>query len=425
MAICNTFNKLTNATGNFISFDQYAKDLTRWATESDKFRVVPSRFIALDIDFDNFVDTLLKDPTKNLNIDIPRYFQNVFENACSFCSANLPDYNSDTVKKIFWWSLMSCGLINEDIFNEKTYVKEIKYIGNINIQNYDEYEGMGYSDIFCYIPNEANIKYYISNLKNDKPLTVINQNSYIEGYTPADDSQLILSGSINAGTKYCYNNPSNFWVAGEVMDPEADKPVDEKSKKFNVNAIIVLYDVYEYNDISKPKFKDIPLGIYFPGVFDSKNQMTNNITKYISNADAYGAGTSYGLRICTRFAVTPNDNLLHLKIDAKTDNDYVAFSQVMSAFAETHAKLNELMESTINHLNAQKELYDIFKNSRTNVPYLKQVGEYIDSAGVKRPINHWFVNGRDLGQEGQSIIYEGGIAYTEQEMNDAITEWKK
>ena len=47
------------------------------------------------------------------------------------------------------------------------------------------------------------------------------------------------------------------------------------------------------------------MGIYFTGKFVD-TELTNPVTKYITNEDAFGMGSSYGLRICTRFSASPN-----------------------------------------------------------------------------------------------------------------------
>jgi len=67
MAICNIFKELTNTNGTFLTFSQYLEDITRQQTLSTNYRVIPSRFIALDIN-----------PNKHDldSINIPQYIQN-------------------------------------------------------------------------------------------------------------------------------------------------------------------------------------------------------------------------------------------------------------------------------------------------------------------------------------------------------------
>ena len=67
MAVCNIFNSLANTTGTFLTFSQYVEDLTRNYAQGDTYKVVPSKFIALNIDYSNInelikvIKTYLKD----------------------------------------------------------------------------------------------------------------------------------------------------------------------------------------------------------------------------------------------------------------------------------------------------------------------------------------------------------------------------
>ena len=56
MAVCNIFGHLKYNTGNFLTFSQYVEDLTRESTQSVYYRVTPSKFVALDVDYSNFND---------------------------------------------------------------------------------------------------------------------------------------------------------------------------------------------------------------------------------------------------------------------------------------------------------------------------------------------------------------------------------
>ena len=61
MAICNLFNEFTNYSGNFLMFSQYVEDVTQNFTKNDtNYRVVPSRFIALNIDYTNLDESVFR-----------------------------------------------------------------------------------------------------------------------------------------------------------------------------------------------------------------------------------------------------------------------------------------------------------------------------------------------------------------------------
>ena len=92
MAVCNLFNDLTNPSGNFLMFSQYVESITKNIASGDtEYKVIPSKFIALNIDYtrlnmDKLIgnSTLLNDPIKSLNSLVPKYFQNYFENGCAY-----------------------------------------------------------------------------------------------------------------------------------------------------------------------------------------------------------------------------------------------------------------------------------------------------------------------------------------------------
>ena len=114
MAICNLFNELTDASGNFLMFSQYVEDITHNLVDSDAWKIVPTRFLAFDIDYsklksapkheeveepDSNTDIPESEPestpkstpeeveesdSNTLNTDIPKFFQNYFENGCAY-----------------------------------------------------------------------------------------------------------------------------------------------------------------------------------------------------------------------------------------------------------------------------------------------------------------------------------------------------
>mgnify|MGYP002513086924 CR=1 FL=1 len=83
-------------------------------------------------------------------------------------------------------NIYDLGLISINMDTDNSmYVDEIKYVGDINIESYNEYEGMGYSELYCHIPNNAIEKRYhcVKNSGEDFKLT---SNQTIEGYNEAE-----------------------------------------------------------------------------------------------------------------------------------------------------------------------------------------------------------------------------------------------
>lgn len=384
MAVCNVFKELKNTTGTFLMFSQYVEDLTRESTQSVYYHITPSKFIALDIDY--------KDHN---NDSIPRQLQNKFENGCAVCRKEMVNkWVPTNSSNLFWNTMWDMGLLTDN----DGIVNEIRYVGDINIQSYNEHDGMGYSEIYCYIPNDANeYKYQYSINDKSEEDNIYNSQYIIEGYNTSDLNGWELIGEI---LNYYPQKTTSF-----PWDNDALTTSNVNSNLFNINTLVLLYDIITKTDSGTEKiYKNIPLGIYFTGVVED-GKMINNITKYVSNDDIFGTGTGYGLRICSRFTVTPNqDNIKTVEITLDNDN-YSSISQVMSQMSISQNKMDEILTKIQSNTSAEKELLSIFKNSRTNIPYIKNING--DS--------YWFINGRNAGRVLEEIDCDC-IPYTEEEI---------
>ena len=366
MAICNLFNDLTNKTGTFLMFSQYAEDLTKHQAQGSNYNVSPSRYLACQIPFSKLGG--------DLNDLVPKFFQNNFENGCSILRER-DDWKPEFSSNIFWNALKNKGLIS--ILNDsdiKTYVNEVKYIGDINIHSYDEKTGMGYSEIYIYLPNQASEHRYGVDW-GDK-IEYVDSDKNLHGWMDEPISP----------TKYYYSNGPQWNNKNEVTG----------KNQFDINAIIVLYDVL--NADGSIIHEGIPMGIYFPGIF-SATEMQNQITKYSSNSEIYGSGTSYGVRICTRFAVTNIQDTIGTVVEGGGDDALLC--QVLAKMGENLELMKEISksdESDLTTLQALKDTYNMFQNSQTNVPYIVRVNG----------IPYWFVNGKNTG-----IMIPDGQIYKE------------
>ena len=92
MAICNLFNRLDKNSGNFMLFSQYVEDITHNYAEGENWKVIPSRFVALDINYNAINKSLVMPNGENLNEGIPKYIQNCFENACAYGREHYAEY---------------------------------------------------------------------------------------------------------------------------------------------------------------------------------------------------------------------------------------------------------------------------------------------------------------------------------------------
>ena len=103
MAVCNIFSPLNNPTGNFLMFSNYADDMNKYRTQGNKYKVIPSKFYVLDVDFQDVIPSMSgRDynpdtpsmSSRDYNLDIPRLFQNRYENLVAY-SKNNPSQTID------------------------------------------------------------------------------------------------------------------------------------------------------------------------------------------------------------------------------------------------------------------------------------------------------------------------------------------
>ena len=119
MAVCNILKDSLQSTGNFILFSQYMEDLARFTAEGQAYRVAPSKFVAMDIDYSSFNSILKTEITTQLessgytdiNMDqiMLTYLQDHFENGCSYVKNHLssdeqwaPVYYASFFKQSRW-----------------------------------------------------------------------------------------------------------------------------------------------------------------------------------------------------------------------------------------------------------------------------------------------------------------------------------
>ena len=428
MAICNLFKKLEKHTGNFLMFSQYVEDLTKMYTQPGQMRVTPTKFIALNIDYKTWFEKYSDEDYSYANELIPEYFQNYFENGCAVVKDYLAEkvkqaesnevqaegWNPEYAKNLFWNTMIDTniagnkGFINvKDSGDNKYNIDEVVYIGNINMQNYNSYDNTGYNEIYCHIPSEgkkiqfkSNIDYFDVTVEGKEP---INYSGMIKGYK--EQIEGALSMDINKSCTYY------FQKSNDALNNLSDEYItDVDDQKFHFNTIILLYDLMSNNyDGSEAvvEYSNIPMGIYFSGIVDSEGEMTNSTIKYVTNDSIYGAGTSYGVRICNRFMANPNSDYY---TDYTYEEDYqINSTELLSNMAETMTRLNDLIDKQHTDLRLVKDVLTEIRANKVNVPYIKEINGY----------NHWFVNGKYLG------VKEPCVSYTNDEIKNQIDRWEQ
>jgi hypothetical protein len=379
MAVCNLFSKFTNVSGNFLLFSQYVEDITKNYGESDNWKVVPTKFVALNIDYSKLDMTVVSPNGNDLNSGIPKYFQNVFENGCAWCRGNaetdvLPiKWNPELSRNMFWNCMLNGKFITTEDMGSGKIIPEVVYYGDINMHSYNMHQGMGYGEVYCYIPTDAKRMYC-----NVEFETEIANREYI---TP--ETKLYLEGYKDLGLD---NYKQQYYINQDFIMPFDDSKVgnllNTNDNMYNINTVVVLYSIFhKLNNDWICEYESIPMGMYLTGVI-SGDTVTNSVTKYPTTS--YGAGTSYGLRICSRFSATTANGIV-TNNDITVDNsNYTNMCQLMSKMNENLSLMLDVTKSAVDTTQQYKELLSMVKNNRTNVPYVKTVNG----------TDFWFVNGK-------------------------------
>lgn len=412
---CNLLKPVKNLTGTFFSFSQYAQDLTNQYVNPDSYRCLPSKYIAMDLDYSVIDGEDISERGKELG----NIFQNYFENACTFLRAN-SEWNPEDSRTLLFQTLQKFGLMTVKKIDNNQISEEIKHIGDINIYSYNDNEdGIGYNEIYCYIPNEAKCVNYLLNESNTSNNTTAYDSQYICGYdgqTPFNGlSYNVVEKRIKDGAEKTYplyidsyNGYFSYSVgqfvqraAENITEPsiiktfvpnclESAYPSDDVQRnydKFNINTIVVLYDIVRKTSIGDQiLYRNIPLGIYFTGCLDNDaGIMSNTITKYVSSGQIYNQGTSYGLRICTRFLASPNSTEIK---DISVNGSAVSeIAPVLEKMGETLIAVEDSIAESSQIQTELKTHLSQFKNNKVNVPYIRRIGDK----------KYWFVNGKNTG----------------------------
>lgn len=152
---CNIFNPLDKNNGEFYLFTQYADDCTKEDALKTSYRVVPSRFAALNI-------TLPK--VEDLNNYIAETFQD-YENRVLFLKGQR-EWSPEMANNLLWECMEEAGFVTATNYTTTTgdttmtTFHELNFIGDINIYNAKRYNDMNYNEIYCHIGSSDRSKYY-------------------------------------------------------------------------------------------------------------------------------------------------------------------------------------------------------------------------------------------------------------------------
>ena len=453
---CNIFRPLVCNTGEFLTFQQYTNDLTKEQAEKDSYRVVPSRFVVLDVDLFKVFNLMYDDeqnvvfnednPTSRYvelledddnttswsdrlalwasmhqsmpddrpletgyNNIIPQIFQSAYENATTMWGQEPQSTEENYSRKLLWKTLENAGFLTPTTDDQsRTYWEEVKYIGDINFHTDRNIDNYDYSEIYCHIPASATDGYYY--ISRDETQSVVfpsdpmSGQALIQGWTlqtypqhdPLQPYNLTEYNSGEYRNQYELMDMDLMCMMDNLGGDETWTPRDNDNREFQFNTILVFYNVLQWYDGNWiPLHRDRPMGIYFTGQVEVTDggvpvNFMNKFTKYISNEDAYGQGAAFGLRIMSRVVPTPNSSSYQMSIIVE-DGEPEEYNTIVTALGRISDTLLDQARSftTMEEMAQQyKDHLAMFRNSRTNVPYPREVnGRW-----------YWFVNGRNTGQ---------------------------
>ena len=412
---CNLLKPVDSLTGTFFMFSQYTQDLTKQYTQCDKWRCIPSKFAALHLNIGD------KDAKK-----LGEIFQNYFENACTFMrSLDEYEWKPEDARVLLFQTLQKFDLmkVEKDVIDDEGVVRngisqQLQFIGDINIYSYEELkDGTGYNEIYCYIPNDAKAKDYQLSAIEEKDIyaqalpvpeggapymisgyhgqtSYNNLSWHLNGYTDdntTDASKVYCIGKYDQDLSKYTLIPQILGNHNESFDESSNDAVrkdgENELTSFSVNAIVVFYDIVSKNGAENDQVLhyNVPLGIYFTGA-PVDGTLTNEITKYISSNEVYNQGTSYGLRICSRFLSHPNSTDA-VEVSATGSTNISELAPVLEKMGETLSSIQDVLAQDDKMYHLVKDHLVMLKNNRVNVPYVRQVGNK----------KYWFVNGKNTG----------------------------
>lgn len=475
---CNLFKSLGSGdshVGEFLMFSQYTEDITKEQSMKSGYRVIPSKFVALNLDIKqvftgmdpNIIPVsspIMKDDetgeyymmvgngdeqvrVEGCNNIISQIFQSYFENANAFIrnhagEEEFPIDNWDLpgrslASELLWRTLEEWGFIHKSSTGASfEYYDEVKYIGDINIHSNHKVGSYSYDEIFCHIPAKENEYYYklnksieIEGIPYENGGDILN--APLEGWTnityPAgttENPNPVVNGAItyhdpNDNLGYYYRIGGDFpeldfreKIEPEDFTPEPRHP-EPHNDEYNFNAVIVFYDVLYSEPGEDPRYlyKGRPMGIYLSGAVEGDAEGLSNTFTKFISNND-AYGQGASFGLRIMMRYTPTPNNSTYAMDvAAGGHDYETITEAMGSIADAIVDINRTCKDQHAMYQAYKDHLAQFRNRRINVPYVREV------AGIP----YWFVNGRNTGQPVYPAGYEPRTEYTPEEIINSIS----
>lgn len=406
----------------FYTLSSALNDMDKTQLDSN-YVMAPSKFVCLNLPtWRRWANdqVLFEEPsnigqpdTTNPNTIVPKVIQDYIENALALSYTERTDDTLTTISESMVWKMLvrmgamklkkskdllvngeNLPVYKEDLtaFDGK-YNPVVVYASDINVLNHITKIGQSYTEIFMHIPSQAalmdNISFVDPGFKTKLELfPELGGPEYTVGLEdyPQSNTKAIYD---TEDKKYDFTQPNRLGVYWD----EIQKSVDEKTKDFEFNAVLVYYDIWNRNDESTRKTN--LYGILFLDKFSDTgagSYTIDTLNKYVPNIVSTGNGYSIRLNLKT----TSNQSQTTSEVSI---NDYnsVSMELYMSALQRLN-NVTDLYENAIKTLLDIKPkvdtIYGMLPRIASNEDLQKQITEL--GRKVESNQNEYRVSNEDL-----------------------------
>lgn len=453
---CNLFKPINagdTRMGTFLMFSQYTEDVTKEQAMKSTYRIVPSKFVALDLDinkvFNNPAQTFGNNGivhyqdgygicnqtpgTTGVNKIIPQIFQSYYENSVAYMKnqANNPEFadydllneliestERSVANETLWRTLEKWGFIHEEQYtNAETetsfsYFPEVKYIGDINIHSTRNIGAYNYGEIYCHIPASDDEYYYPIDTITQQNILVGNsqetEERMLEEWTAATypvDPQNSNNYTFNRAITFLNGGQYYYHVGGAIQPLEFNEqdqiqPIPRNTGMENVeytfNAILVFYDVINSEPGDDPQYvhRFRPMGIYLSGPMAQEDEDPSLVTGLQNTFVKYVSNNdAYGqgasFGLRLMFRHVPTPNMTTYTMEV--DNGGNDYEIIATA-------MGEIADAISGFNSLRRERQDMFQTFKDHLAMFRNYRVNVPYPRLVNGEMYWFVNGRNTGQ---------------------------
>ncbi len=484
---CNLFKPIGSGdahVGEFLMFSQYTEDITKEQSMKSGYRVIPSKFVALNLNIDRAFNGIYKEPddpnyrdpedihvsspiqyddnsgkyfmeigedntthdpiiVEGCNNIISQIFQSYFENANSYIRNHIGEESfhitnwdiegRSYASELLWRTLEEWGFIHKET-NEAgyEYYDELMYIGDINIHSNHKVGSYSYDEVFCHIPVNENTYYYR-----------LNQSIEIEGIPYADgggDLNAPLEGWTSA--TYPINNPvANraityheqnyelgyyYRVGGDFPELEFKGKIDPEDFTPTPRYPVPNNNEYNFNAII----------VFYDVLYSEPGEEPRYLYKgrpmgiYLSGAvedDANGLANTFTKFISNNDAYGQGASFgLRIMMRYTPTPNNSTYAMEVAAGGHDYETITEAMggiaDAIVDINRTYEDRHNMYQAYKEHLAQFRNRRANVPYVREVSGVPYWFVNGRNTGQPVYPTGYEPRTDYTPQEIINSITE---